>query len=87
MKGQDKLASFSPEAADIYLFNEGRNRQSYRLLGARPITGGEAGTQFAVWAPRAKEVRVAGDFNSWQGSRHKCSSWDSPVFGHYSYLG
>ena len=48
----------------LYLFNEGRNYQAYRLLGAH-LT--EAGTVFRVWAPNAGQVSVVGDFNGWQG--------------------
>ncbi|MDP3540674.1 MAG: 1,4-alpha-glucan branching protein GlgB [Azonexus sp.] len=51
----------------LYLFNEGRNVQAYRLLGAHP---GDAGTVFRVWAPNASRVAVLGDFNGWQGSAH-----------------
>ena len=39
----------------LYLFNEGRNYQAYRLLGAH---AGEAGTLFRVWAPNATNVAV-----------------------------
>ena len=46
------------------MFNEGRNVQSYRLLGAHPQAGG---TVFRVWAPNAAQVSVVGDFNGWQG--------------------
>lgn len=52
----------------LYLFNEGRNFQAYRLLGAHP---GEAGTTFRVWAPNASQVAVIGDFNAWQGTAHR----------------
>ena len=52
----------------LYLFNEGRNFQAYRLLGAHP---GEAGTTFRVWAPNASQVAVIGDFNAWQGKAHR----------------
>ena len=41
--------------------------------GSRPTRGpmGEVtGTSFAVWAPRAKAVRVIGDFNGWDGRVH-----------------
>ncbi len=48
----------------MHLFNEGRNVQSYRLLGAHSDT---KGTLFRVWAPNAAAVSVVGDFNGWSG--------------------
>ena len=51
----------------LYLFNEGRNFQAYRLLGAE---AGANGTMFRVWAPNAAQVLVLGDFNAWQGAAH-----------------
>ena len=48
----------------LYLFNEGRNYQTYRVLGAHPS---DAGTVFRVWAPNAGQVSVVGDFNGWRG--------------------
>lgn len=55
----------------LYLFNEGRNVQSYRFLGAQP---GTEGTVFRVWAPNASQVSVVGDFNAWQGGVHRMHS-------------
>ena len=56
---------------DIYLFHEGNNVRSYQMLGAHLSKyRGKSGVRFAVWAPNAAEVRVIGDFNSWQGSGH-----------------
>jgi len=52
----------------LYLFNEGRNVQAYRLLGAHP---GDGGTLFRVWAPNASRVAVLGDFNGWLGGAHQ----------------
>jgi 1,4-alpha-glucan branching enzyme len=56
---------------NVYLFHEGTHGRSYRLLGAHSTTEkGLPGVRFAVWAPCAREVRVVGDFNGWQGQAH-----------------
>ena len=60
---------------DLHLVGEGRHEQLWNVLGARvheykgPL-GSVHGTAFAVWAPRAKAVRVIGDFNDWDGRVH-----------------
>lgn len=53
-----------------WLFNQGENYQSYKMLGARPRISpeGEPGYSFAVWAPHASSVSVVGDFNGWDPS-------------------
>lgn len=60
-----KLPAIDDQA--LYLFNEGRNHQAYRLLGAHC---GAEGTLFRAWAPNASRVSVVGDFNDWDGRRH-----------------
>jgi len=56
---------------DLYLFNEGRHRRLWEVLGAHYRQHeGELGTAFAVWAPNAKSVRVVGDWNFWDGRVH-----------------
>ncbi len=56
---------------DLYLFNEGTHTTLGEHLGAHPMeAGGAAGTSFAVWAPGARAVSVAGDFNGWQPGSH-----------------
>ena len=53
-----------------YLFHQGKNYNSYEILGAHVVTrDNEIGVQFATWAPRAKEVYVVGDFNGFQVSQ------------------
>jgi 1,4-alpha-glucan branching enzyme len=63
---------------DIYLFREGSHFRLYEKLGAHLLTvGGQAGTLFAVWAPNAERVAVVGDFNGWDGTRHRLGPrWD-----------
>jgi len=66
----------------LYLFNEGRNFQAYRLLGAH---FGPEGTTFRVWAPNAEAVSVVGEFNDWRPEVHKLRSlgdsgiWEATV--------
>ncbi len=53
-----------PGPLDVHLFNEGRHRRLWQLLGAHVIPGG-AGVRFSVWAPNAREIWVVGDWNAW----------------------
>ncbi|WP_372409723.1 1,4-alpha-glucan branching enzyme [Streptomyces luteireticuli] len=60
---------------DLHLIGEGRHEELWRALGAVPMTHqGVAGTRFTVWAPNALGVRVAGDFNYWDGTAHPMRS-------------
>ncbi|MCG8538449.1 MAG: 1,4-alpha-glucan branching protein GlgB [Clostridia bacterium] len=57
---------------DMYLFHEGNHFESYNFMGAHFLEhGGVKGVNFTVWAPHAREVRVVGDFNSWDGTSHR----------------
>ncbi|HQN12628.1 MAG TPA: 1,4-alpha-glucan branching protein GlgB [Quisquiliibacterium sp.] len=57
-------------ATDLFLFGEGRNTQSWRLLGAhRVLRDGRDAVRFRVWAPNAARVSVIGDFNGWEHDR------------------
>jgi 1,4-alpha-glucan branching enzyme len=56
---------------DLYLFNTGQLFRAYRTFGAHPAEeDGSRGVRFAVWAPNAAGVAVAGDFNGWNASDH-----------------
>ncbi len=56
---------------DLYLFNQGKLWQAYRMLGAQPVrNAGVDGMRFAVWAPNAERVSIVGDFNHWNGKMH-----------------
>jgi 1,4-alpha-glucan branching enzyme len=69
--------AFAPALSDhdLYLFNEGRLTQAWRMLGAHPQTrDGVAGVRFACWAPNAERASVVGDFNGWDGRRHPMGS-------------
>ena len=65
------MPSLFPSAEEIYLFHEGSFYHSYNMMGAHlREKDGISGVSFCVWAPNAREVRVAGDFNDWQGGLH-----------------
>ncbi|MTE23877.1 1,4-alpha-glucan branching protein GlgB [Microbacterium sp. ZXX196] len=62
---------------DLHLIGEGRHEHLWRVLGARVRTfdglgrnPDVTGVSFAVWAPRARGVRVKADFNAWDGREH-----------------
>ncbi|MFH1726433.1 MAG: 1,4-alpha-glucan branching protein GlgB [Elusimicrobiota bacterium] len=61
---------------DLHLFNEGSHVRLYEKLGAHPGVGPrrKKGTHFAVWAPDAERVSVAGDFNGWDKGAHPLRS-------------
>ncbi|MFC7265814.1 1,4-alpha-glucan branching enzyme [Streptomyces lutosisoli] len=63
---------------DLHLLGEGRHEQLWRALGAEPMVHqGVAGTRFAVWAPNARGVRLAGTFNFWDGTGYPMRSLGS----------
>lgn len=47
----------------LYLFHQGNNAKAYEFLGCHPTKNG---CVFRVWAPKAAEVYLVGDFNSWE---------------------
>jgi 1,4-alpha-glucan branching enzyme len=64
---------FGPQLSDtdLYLHTEGTLLEAWRTLGAHLIdTEGARGVRFAVWAPNAESVTLAGEFNDWDTCRH-----------------
>lgn len=50
----------------IYLFHEGTNYESYKFFSPIQIEeDNKTYWRFRLWAPRAKQVSVVGDFNNW----------------------
>ena len=67
---------------DAGLISTGRHERLWEVLGAHERTrktphGPVSGVSFAVWAPGARGVRVAGDFNGWDGRRTPMRSLDT----------
>ncbi len=68
---------------DVWLLGEGRHLRPWEKLGAHPCTiDSVAGVAFAVWAPNARQVGLAGDFNLWNSRAHpmrlrlECGVWE-----------
>jgi 1,4-alpha-glucan branching enzyme len=56
---------------DLHLHSEGTLYEAWNTFGAHPTSVmGVPGVRFAVWAPNAASVSVAGDFNDWDTRRH-----------------
>ena len=54
-----------------YLHTEGTLYEGWLTLGAHlVVSDGVAGVRFAVWAPNAETVSLAGEFNDWDTRRH-----------------
>jgi 1,4-alpha-glucan branching enzyme len=68
---------------DVWLFNEGQHLRPWEKLGGHlTAIDGVAGVAFAVWAPNARQVGLAGDFNLWNSRCHpmrkrvECGVWE-----------
>jgi 1,4-alpha-glucan branching enzyme len=67
--------------ADLYLHTEGTLHEAWRTLGAHITEAdGVPGVRFAVWAPNAVSVTVAGEFNDWDTRRHPMRRRDGGVW-------
>lgn len=69
---RSNLIAANPTDLEVYLFHEGSLHKSYELFGAHVIDeGGRAATRFCVWAPHARDVRLVGSFNGWDGAKFR----------------
>jgi len=68
------------ELASYYFYN-GKTNSAYDYFGAhRCEENGEEGYVFRVWAPRAREISVVGDFNGWDRGAAKMSKLDDAIW-------
>jgi 1,4-alpha-glucan branching enzyme len=66
---------------DLLLAAQGTHRELYKRMGAHVVeVDGVKGTAFAVWAPSARRVSVAGDFNGWDGRLHAMRRMGSGIW-------
>ncbi|MEH7374640.1 1,4-alpha-glucan branching protein GlgB [Neobacillus drentensis] len=64
--------TFFPTDYQLHLFHEGNFFQSHQLFGAHIFKNSDkVYTRFCVWAPNAMQVRLAGDFNNWNGEGYE----------------
>jgi 1,4-alpha-glucan branching enzyme len=57
--------------SDLYLHTEGTLYEGWKIFGAHVAqNNGISGVRFAVWAPNAESVTIAGEFNDWDTRRH-----------------
>ncbi|MBV7507266.1 1,4-alpha-glucan branching protein GlgB [Bacillus sp. sid0103] len=64
--------TFFPTDYQLHLFHEGNFYQSHQLFGAHILKNSDkVYTRFCVWAPNALQVRLAGDFNNWNGEGYE----------------
>lgn len=64
--------TFFPTDYQLHLFHEGSFFQSHRLFGAHVLKKSDnVSTRFCVWAPNARQVRLVGDFNGWNGEGYE----------------
>ncbi len=64
---------FGPQLSDtdLYLHTEGTLHEAWHTFGAHPIEiEAVRGVRFAVWAPNAECVTLAGEFNDWDIRRN-----------------
>lgn len=71
----------------VYLFKQGRNARAYEFFGSHKT---ENGAVFRVWAPKAKAVSVAGEFNGWNDECHPMTEiaegiWEANIEGIKQY--
>lgn len=72
MEKKIKKLDFEIAELDQYLFGQGTHYEIYKKLGAHSVEkNGEKGVYFAVWAPRAEQVFVIGEFNNWDETEHE----------------
>src|SRR5579872_880929 len=66
---------------DLHLHAEGTLYEAYETLGAHVVESeGTRGVRFAVWAPNAENVSLAGEFNQWDTRRHPMRRRNSGVW-------
>jgi len=65
--------SFNEARPALEVFHTGDSVRAYDFLGAHLVNRNDKnGVVFRVWAPTARSVSVAGDFNNWNNEATIC---------------
>lgn len=65
--------SFNEARPALEVFHTGDSVRAYDFLGAHLVNRNDKnGVVFRVWAPTARSVSVAGDFNNWTTRQTIC---------------
>ena len=78
-------AEKQPENVPLYLFRSGKNRRAYEYMGLhKTVKDGKACMVARVWAPRAKEVSLVGNFCNWDKAKYPLQKIDDQVWEGYT---
>lgn len=76
-----KQINNSLQTFDYNAFITGKLFNCYDYFGCHLVTeNGVEGARFTVWAPAAREVRLVGSFNYWDGSNYLMEKDDNGVW-------
>ena len=89
MDREKKLSKASaekkPENVPLYLFRSGKNRRAYEYMGLhKTVKDGKECMVARVWAPRAKEVSLVGNFCNWDKAKYPLEKIDDQVWEGYT---
>ncbi len=69
----------------LYLFRRGQNHRAYEYLGLhKTIRNGKECMVARVWAPKAKEVSLVGNFCNWDKAKYPLQKIDDAVWEGYT---
>ena len=67
------------------LFHKGENRNAYRFFGLhKTVKDGKECAVARVWAPKAKEVSLVGDFCEWDHTKYPLQKIDGSIWEGYT---
>ena len=80
-KAGKKTAAGTESNLPLYLFRNGKNRRAYEYMGVhRTKKNGRECMVARVWAPKAKEVSLVGNFCNWDKAKYPLEKIDDEVW-------